>query len=231
MAALYCERVRAVRRSGPYLLGGWSMGGLIALEMARQLRAEGGEVGLLLLLDPPAPTSGSAPEASLAALARWFVEDLAGLSVRSTLPAADVRELEASADPLQWALQRACAAGYLPPDLDQEDMVRHFELFRHNQQALRGYRPLPYDGEAVLLLGEAAPDALARAAAWTSFVGHIDIAIVPGDHYSLLRAPHVGHLAAVIAERLERTPRIESDTISFTSIRPQTVVKERRLDE
>src|SRR6185503_17654814 len=55
MAADYLEAVQAVQSHGPYLLGGWSMGGLIALEMARQLQAQGEEVQLLALFDTKAP--------------------------------------------------------------------------------------------------------------------------------------------------------------------------------
>jgi thioesterase domain-containing protein len=204
MAALYCERMRAVQPSRPYLLGGWSMGALIALEMAQRLRADGGEVGLLALLDPPPPPSGAAPATSLATLARWFVEDLAGLNGQSALQPAEVRELEASADPLQWALRRARAAGSLPPDLEPGEMARHFEVFRRNQRALHGYRARPYDGPAVLLLAAEAPDAAARNAAWTSLIRRVEVVRVPGDHYSLLRAPQLAPLAAELAARLER---------------------------
>src|SRR5579885_2360787 len=52
MAAAYLKSVRAVQPEGPYLLGGWCNGGLIAYEMARQLHAEGQAVDLLVLMDP-----------------------------------------------------------------------------------------------------------------------------------------------------------------------------------
>jgi thioesterase domain-containing protein len=44
-----------VQPKGPYLLGGFSGGGLTAWEMARQLEAAGEEVALLVLLDTPLP--------------------------------------------------------------------------------------------------------------------------------------------------------------------------------
>ena len=52
MAAAYLKSVRAVQPEGPYLLGGWCNGGLVAYEMARQLHAEGQAVDLLVLMDP-----------------------------------------------------------------------------------------------------------------------------------------------------------------------------------
>ena len=57
MATYYIEALRTVQPEGPYLLGGWSMGGVVAFEMAQQLHAQGHGVALLALLDSriPAP--------------------------------------------------------------------------------------------------------------------------------------------------------------------------------
>ncbi len=52
MAADYVQQIRQCMRSGPYYLAGYSIGGLIAIEAARQLRAAGEEVPLLFLIDP-----------------------------------------------------------------------------------------------------------------------------------------------------------------------------------
>lgn len=52
MAAAHIEAMRAVQQEGPYLLGGWCNGALIAYEMAQQLHAQGQKVDLLVLLDP-----------------------------------------------------------------------------------------------------------------------------------------------------------------------------------
>ncbi|PXW62161.1 type I polyketide synthase [Methylobacterium sp. B4] len=55
MARDYCAEIRAVQPHGPYLLGGFSGGGLAAMAMARRLREEGEEVAAVLLLDTPVP--------------------------------------------------------------------------------------------------------------------------------------------------------------------------------
>src|SRR2546421_10220943 len=52
MAAAHIKSMRSVQPQGPYLLGGWCNGGLVAYEMARQLHAEGQRVDLLVLMDP-----------------------------------------------------------------------------------------------------------------------------------------------------------------------------------
>ena len=51
MAALYCHAIREKQPAGPYLLCGYSFGGLVAVEMAKILKRDGGEIALLLLID------------------------------------------------------------------------------------------------------------------------------------------------------------------------------------
>src|SRR5258708_8382899 len=51
MAVRYLEQLEAVQPGGPYLLRGYSFGGLVALQMARRLIAQDRKVGLLVMLD------------------------------------------------------------------------------------------------------------------------------------------------------------------------------------
>src|SRR6185437_15112486 len=53
LASQYTDLIRADRPDGPYLLGGWSMGGVLAYEIGRRLESAGERVALLALLDPP----------------------------------------------------------------------------------------------------------------------------------------------------------------------------------
>ena len=55
MAADYRQEIRTIQPEGPYYLGGYSLGGLVAYETAQQLKRQGQDVGLLLLLDPTLP--------------------------------------------------------------------------------------------------------------------------------------------------------------------------------
>ncbi|MGH9363230.1 MAG: thioesterase domain-containing protein, partial [Thermoanaerobaculia bacterium] len=55
MATGYLQAVREVQPEGPYLLGGWSMGGILAFEMARQLRARDEEAALVAIIDAWSP--------------------------------------------------------------------------------------------------------------------------------------------------------------------------------
>jgi thioesterase superfamily protein len=55
VAAAHVKSLRAVQPTGPYLLGGYCNGALVAYEMARQLHANGQQVALLALIDPMSP--------------------------------------------------------------------------------------------------------------------------------------------------------------------------------
>jgi thioesterase domain-containing protein len=89
-AAYYLGVIRSVQREGPYFLGGRCMGGLVAFEMAQQLRAEGQAVALLALFDTPAPRPHCYQSVKENGIAKWFwkmaLESYTGLE--SLLPAA-----------------------------------------------------------------------------------------------------------------------------------------------
>ncbi|MCI0574921.1 MAG: thioesterase domain-containing protein, partial [Chloroflexi bacterium] len=61
MAGYYLKLLRQVQPEGPYFLGGWSVGGVVAFEMAWQLQKQGHEVGLLALVDSPVPNPHKTP--------------------------------------------------------------------------------------------------------------------------------------------------------------------------
>jgi len=77
LAAFHLAALREERPQGPYLLGAWSFGGLVALEMARRLEDEGEDVPLVALLDTALPGSvpGEAEEEELRAALAAEVEE------------------------------------------------------------------------------------------------------------------------------------------------------------
>ncbi len=201
MATAYLEALRAAQPAGPYLLGGWSFGGLVALEMACQLEKVG-ERASLALLDPTAPGAAGGsdlPEgaelddvSSLLLLAR----DLGGMAgVRIALTASDLAPLDPEAR-LDLVLAHAEAAGALPPGAEPAQVRRLLRLFQANVQAAFAYRapvcPSPID----LWLAEEGADREARLAVWERVAaGRLAVHTAAGDHYSLLREPRVRALA------------------------------------
>ena len=77
LATLYNQEIRSVQPVGPYLLSGWSMGGLVAWEMAQQLRKEGEIISLLALIDtapPPKYREADDRDDEISMLARFAVD-------------------------------------------------------------------------------------------------------------------------------------------------------------
>ncbi|MBD2019655.1 amino acid adenylation domain-containing protein, partial [Leptolyngbya sp. FACHB-36] len=80
MAAQYIQAVQTIQPRGPYLLGGWSFGGLVAFEMAQQLQQAGESVALLAIIDTLAPIPANQP--SLVDALKFLLTT----AVRSSLP-------------------------------------------------------------------------------------------------------------------------------------------------
>ncbi len=207
MAELYLGELLAAQPTGPYRLGGWSMGGLLAFEMAGRLVRQGHHVEMLALLDAyptPAVVGDAPPERrDEAGWVMSFAEDLARTLGRSLpVPAERLREVEDSLGHLFGTLQEA---GLLPAGLDLDEARHLYGIFRANAEALAAYRPAPYPGRIALVRADRGP-AVRRhdlAQAWDLLaVGGIDIFDVAADHYEILRAPHVEAIARFLRQRL-----------------------------
>jgi amino acid adenylation domain-containing protein len=177
-------------------LAGWSMGGVIAYELARQLRERGAETGPLLLLDSylPDQTAGYDERALLlrdavAEVARAYGTDADELDVPAGTPVGDL------ADAVLAVLPRAV------PAAEQARLRERLGLVQDHLTAARAWRPRPYPGDVVLIqAGEQDPRLRAAAArGWADLTGgRLTTHVVGGDHLGLLRPPHVGELADVV---------------------------------
>jgi amino acid adenylation domain-containing protein len=203
MAGSYLEALRQTAAEGPLLLGGWSMGALVALEMARLSTREGRKPDLLALIDPatPAKRRRKEPAESEAELVHQFAHDLAGLHGDLDLSG----NLAGEREPLRQVFEQVRAANLIPLDFTFADARAHFDIFRRNQRALAAYSPGVYEGRVALLLAAGTPLTAANIAAWRRIAaGGLEVHTFPGDHYSLLRSPDVERLAATLGELLEQ---------------------------
>ncbi|HEX8272558.1 MAG TPA: amino acid adenylation domain-containing protein [Longimicrobiaceae bacterium] len=205
MAADYLRAMREVQPAGPYRLGGWSMGGVVAFEMARQLEAAGEAVESLALIDSYLPAlHGRAAPVDERVRVRTFAADL-GLPPE----ALELVGEEDGGSHLHRVQEGARAAGLLPADVDAGRLERLYAVFGANLAALYAYPTKPYGG-AVLLLRAAEHDpADAESAGWERVArGGVEIHAVPGSHFTLVREPHAAALAAVLEQQSDgRAPR------------------------
>jgi amino acid adenylation domain-containing protein len=199
MARDYVALVRSVQSHGPYLLGGWSMGGLIALEMARQLQAQGEEVEFLALFDTPAP--GEEEPLDEASLLASFALNL-GLSPEQLQEAADAFSQAKTEDPLSFLLEYGKAASIIPQDMSLARLRQQFRVFNANLSAARSYRA--DDLSASITLFRATERSPADPTLGWGRLGleRLEVHDTPGDHLTMMREPAVSVLAELISHRL-----------------------------
>ncbi|WP_053657665.1 hybrid non-ribosomal peptide synthetase/type I polyketide synthase [Streptomyces sp. MMG1121] len=202
LAAHYADAITARFPEGPYRLGGWSMGGVIALEIAHLLAGRGATVELVAavdLLEPPGP----AEPASDAALLARFARDLAGLAGSDWSPEPADFEPTGGRSPMEELLTRARHAAVLPDEIDAATLDRLAGRFLRLSRALAGHVPAAYRGRVRLLRamdGATAP----TTRKWLDLLGDRAQSIdVPGDHYSVMRSPNLQTLAAELGKALE----------------------------
>jgi amino acid adenylation domain-containing protein len=214
MARTYVEAVRAAQPQGPYLLGGWSIGGVIAFEMARQLVAAGESVARLVVIDSEPPTAEPAPSPSQAELLAAFAEDWASLlGERAPLSEGELLALPPERQ-VQYAVQRIREAELLPDGLTSDGLERRMAVFMANVQAVADYRPERYPGTVTLLQAEESSDV---RAAWTGLAAELEEHLVPGDHYSMLRPPHLATLTTTLLACLDGGGKREVAPASVTN--------------
>lgn len=187
MSAFYLAEIKAVQPAPPYLLCGFSMGGLVALDIARRLRAAGEDVALLALFDTDGPHPNELPRrrnwrARLALRSRLRNRQRQ-LRFHCYLKRGAIVPPSLRAAHLDW-LQASAAARYVPREYSGT-----ITYFRARGRTDRAPHSLPDGGW--------------RAATGASVEAHD----IDGSH-RLIQEPYVGELAqqmkCCIAQALRR---------------------------
>lgn len=225
-ADLALSRLLSVPHTGPYLVGGWSFGGVIALEVAERLARKGFEVALVAMLDTGLPKprpqrrrgrkKRSALHKSAKRLDR-FLELGTRRERLDYLRRRSARRLEKLAT--RWSrlrgrsVRRSEDVPLATPDVATERGIyvtmtgrRILQLQRAIWVAYVKYQP---GGSALPVLQlRTAESELAAADAtlgWgKSLHGDLESALVPGDHCTMFEEPNVVVLAQRLADALER---------------------------
>ena len=202
-AHLFLQLIRQCQPRGPYLIGGHSYGGNVAFEIACQLLHEGDEVALLALLDsypPEAYQELPPPEQFREAFPR-VVASYFGLDTAQEMkPSLILTKVHA-----------------IYPDLTTETIEKIFQAWLGHFRALQAYRPRStYSREITYFCCESDADAgiinpaacnlsgSRRAEAWSRFsMLPIRVHRVPGNHFTLLRSPHVETLAVLLRRAID----------------------------
>ncbi|WP_202638297.1 non-ribosomal peptide synthetase [Bailinhaonella thermotolerans] len=192
----YVAHVRAARPRGPYVLGGFCIGGDIAMEMARRLRAEGEDVPLVVLFysDADEPVISSSLESDTALM----MHALAGGPLEADFEALSRMEPD---ERLLAIIDAASAQDRLAPDTEDLEQARRFlRVFRANAHAVGRFRHPPYDGDVALF----APDGERPDLGWRAIVtGRLAIAPIPPARVTVLYEPLVADAATTIRKWID----------------------------
>jgi amino acid adenylation domain-containing protein len=181
MAAAYRGTIQRERPHGPYTLGGWSMGGYLAYEVACQLTQRGEETRILMI-DSDIPqmhrdysiaveqhltfliylSGGSPPEA-------------AEKAIKTATPAAYA----------QVARDVAVAHGFLPPEVDIAEYQRLLRIFVNDASVIGTWKPDPLDAPALLLMAADEAGRPDPVPFWQAVCPGITVQTVPGDHFTI----------------------------------------------
>ncbi|MFC5181380.1 non-ribosomal peptide synthetase [Actinomadura harenae] len=195
MAADYVDLIRTVRPHGPYHLAGWSLGGLIAYEMACLLQAEGEEVGLLALIDS------------------YHGQDL-GSAERDVLPEVlgaigmDPAEVAPGGEPdVPKIMERLAARGDGLSTLDSGDLVRVFRAYQAGIRQAETYVPGAYRGDLLYFtaLRNRPAGAPVPAEHWGAVMtGRVAEHPVDAEHHALMEPGPVAVMGPVLATELDK---------------------------
>ncbi|MBV9689376.1 MAG: amino acid adenylation domain-containing protein, partial [Ktedonobacteraceae bacterium] len=206
LAAHYIAALQTVQPEGPYLLGGWSAGGIIAYEMACQLRYRGHDVALLCLFDSRVPPVQQVQESKqVAGLTAFLVAS--GFHEQEVACLTEEEQLRAAYDVFKRELM-------LPDGLD----LAYVQHFMHIQFAIEAaivaYKP-PHSNQHITLIRveqgrehtvvrqnrELECDSTYGWSAVTTVP--VDVHRVPGTHNEMFREPYVQTVASTLRACLD----------------------------
>jgi amino acid adenylation domain-containing protein len=210
MAKLYIKEIKTIQPQGPYLLGGYSFGGLVAFEMARQFKEQGQEVSLLALLDCYAPES-----LKYLPLHNRFLQHFRNfLSIGpdyffnkfKTLRTRIMYRLLKDETMKNNYFHHLTSTKYFYnlinefPNYTVEDLKLWENLYKANLQASSNYIPSVYAGKITIFRVKTDPtknfyQPVAKCG-WSELSNQeIEVYDCTGDHYTFIEEPHVQSLA------------------------------------
>ncbi|MEO7300633.1 MAG: AMP-binding protein, partial [Verrucomicrobiota bacterium] len=209
MAAYYIKQMRTVQPHGPYYLGGWCYGGIVAVEMGHQLLAAGEEIALMALIETPAPS----PKLSNFVFYLRRIGCLLNMMPRQwkTYLHEKVKYYRGVQRENEMRFRRVDTAE--SADANVEKINQHLAQLEHvyhtNLDALNFYDVRRYPRKVILFNAQEHDPAQVSDPlyGWFGLAAKIETHIVPGNHDTILMEPHVKVLAARLAECMARAEK------------------------
>ncbi len=197
MAAYYVSAIKENQPEGPYIVGSWSMGVVIAYEVARQLLEKGETVQRLIILDqgPYLPLAKAEDDA----------EFLAGMFMgRIKFSLEELRKMTYD-EQLRYVLKKAKREKQFPRHIRFKQFKNYVKILKIQQDAWRNYEPLPSDLKITLIKSTEREDRKNEKPdlGWGELAKKgVEIYQTPGNHNTILHQPKVQKLAKLLMQLL-----------------------------
>ncbi|AFQ15020.1 non-ribosomal peptide synthase/polyketide synthase [Bacillus thuringiensis] len=188
---LYIEEIKRVQPEGPYRLGGWSLGGAIAYEIATVLKNQGEEVELLVLMDTKVPSKQDHKTS----------EDMLSYIYEHFIP-RDLTEQEGDLVHKQDMLvEQLIMEGVLTPDADLINLKQVINAHRKCLNLMVEHDLIPYSGEVLYFSAEEGKELFTD---WGPLLkGRVNRYSVPGSHEEIVDSPAVEKIAMYLLNEFE----------------------------
>jgi thioesterase domain-containing protein/acyl carrier protein len=227
IAAHYLSEMKTVQPDGPYRIGGYCFGAMIAFEMAHQLEREGQEIELLFLLDPspllcrpssPSARNGravlraGAPATTLGSEMSRHLKRVGSLKLKDAIEYVFVRLKNKAIKmfvpkSVMTAVKNTVCRFYLALGRRLPFSLRSFYILKIYVSAMQRYSPRNFEGSAVVFMGEEEFNFLSGAPQLPTKTVHAYS--IPGDHGTILREPQVSVWAEQLNHLLQTSTREE----------------------
>ncbi|MBN9669609.1 non-ribosomal peptide synthetase [Roseibium aggregatum] len=196
LAARYCRQIRDRQPTGPYRLCGWSFGGVLAFEMARQLERAGAEVSGLVLIDSylPQDLAGLEPAGAdpVIGCKQAFLRDLFGIEAEIS-DDRDLYEIARGTPQFETVL----------PGGREDEFRRLYEVFDANHRLFLGYEPQRCDVPMVLIRATAGAEGDNHSDGWEALSAKpLTLHRVAADHFSVLKTPALNEWLPAMCQKL-----------------------------
>jgi amino acid adenylation domain-containing protein len=215
IASAYLREIRSLQPQGPYVLGGFCFGGLVALEAAQQLQSAGQKVAVVVMIQTTHP-GAQAFVAGTSSARRWWKR----AAKRINLEHENLLQRGAGyfGDRLRrtWEVMQArtqIAVDKMASNGDDQktrsSMAYILEILgAEHDRAFDSYVPQPYQGDVLLFrASKQLPGMLSDPSlGWSSVIkGNLEICELPGHQQNILIEPRASRLAEELEKRLEQS--------------------------
>jgi len=204
-AADYLAQIRSVQPKGPYLISGYCFGGVVAYEIAQQIKEGNEEVSLLCLFDTDNPAVAPHYLSLAERAARNWNED-ASQSWAGRVGKLSGRLSEGLVNKLKSTTEKAAASVATSTGLDVNSKLQTVIIREAHDKSMKEYTPKDYRGDVVLFTAEDQGDGVEYPPhlGWEgSIKGQLDLITIPGQHLTIFEEPHVKDFAAALKSVLD----------------------------